>query len=334
MKIVQLEQGSPEWYAWRANLATASDAPVIMGVAPSYWQTRKWSQLHERRGNPGKVEPKDEKARQMMAHGQENEARAREALLELEGTDALPACIEWEGKGYGASLDCLQVVEPDLEIPTRFVTTEIKCPVLGWGGNLMPALEACSIHKVNMKTCIPPHIWWQLVHQAAVLTSDAAAGTEFDKRLMAYIDDENYILLDLDVPLLLSDWPALDVEWTRFLSGQPQKPQGVGWGRAALTWRLAKTEYEHAKKNLDAARDALCEIGEGEGEGIVVTSRVKKGGVDYKRLAQHWYDGSPEHARGEPLADVENIYRKDDSAPYFDVRLVKEEENDAKTVTT
>ena len=330
MIIIQLEQGSPEWYAWRANLATASDAPVIMGVAPSYWQVRKWSHLRERWDNPGKVAPKDEKAAQMMAHGQKNEARARQMLHNLEGMDAPATCIEWKGKGYGASLDCLRMQRPLPNGATRYITTEIKCPVLGWGGNLMAALETFVRGRGKLKDFLPPHIWWQLVHQAAVLTSDAMDGTEFNMRLMTYVDNDNYILLDLDAVELMADWPALDAEWTRFLDGEPQQPTGEGWNSAALTWRRAKTEYETAKQALDTAREALCEIGEGEGEGIAVTSRVKKGGVDYKRLAHHWYDGSPEHARGESLDDVENDYRKDNSEPYFDVRLVNKEGTDGQ----
>jgi len=34
MKVVDLEQGTPQWLAWRRAGIGASEAPVIMGLSP------------------------------------------------------------------------------------------------------------------------------------------------------------------------------------------------------------------------------------------------------------------------------------------------------------
>ena len=46
MRLVNLEQGSPEWNRWRREKATASAAAVIMSCTPRWMNVRTWPDLH------------------------------------------------------------------------------------------------------------------------------------------------------------------------------------------------------------------------------------------------------------------------------------------------
>ena len=44
MKIIPIEQQSPEWFEWRKTGITASDMPIIMGVSPYKTPWQLWAE--------------------------------------------------------------------------------------------------------------------------------------------------------------------------------------------------------------------------------------------------------------------------------------------------
>jgi putative phage-type endonuclease len=89
-RIVDLEQGTPEWLEWRRGGITASDAPVIMGLDP--YGKKPWDLWMEKRGlSEGK--PKNQF---ILDKGHDFEKRVR-AKYELMQDKIIPGtCIEMD----------------------------------------------------------------------------------------------------------------------------------------------------------------------------------------------------------------------------------------------
>jgi len=95
MKIVQLQQGSPEWHEHRRTHRNASETATVLGLSP--WQTayQLWAE------KTGRTEPAP--ATEVMAHGTRMEPRARAAYEARTGLVMEPLVVV-DGE-YSASLD-------------------------------------------------------------------------------------------------------------------------------------------------------------------------------------------------------------------------------------
>lgn len=100
MKIVQLQQGSPEWHAHRARYFNASDAPAALGCSPYKTRAQLLREVHT--GLAGEV---DASTQRIFDAGHRFEALARPLAEEAVGDDLYP-CVGVEGK-YSASFDGL-----------------------------------------------------------------------------------------------------------------------------------------------------------------------------------------------------------------------------------
>ncbi len=84
-KIVDLDQGSPEWHAWRSRGIGASDAPAIMDENP--WKSREW--LLKEKLNESKV-----RMNEAMRRGTQLEPEARSRYERFTGIKVRPVCLE------------------------------------------------------------------------------------------------------------------------------------------------------------------------------------------------------------------------------------------------
>ena len=89
------------WLAWRRKLLTASEAAIVMGCAPSYWEVKTPDQLRASKAGAERAEPSDF-TKKLWADGHAKEAQIRDRLNES-WYDFQPACFELGD--YGASLD-------------------------------------------------------------------------------------------------------------------------------------------------------------------------------------------------------------------------------------
>ena len=141
MKIIKLEQGSPEWLSWRKMVITATDASIIMGNNPwdtpySCWQ-RKLGLIEEKKSN------------EAMERGKRLEPEARDKFNALHGFNMEPAVVEsTEHEFLGASLDGITLLGGML--------LEIKC-----GGS--------KLHDMAVRGEIPAYYRDQMQHQLLVL---------------------------------------------------------------------------------------------------------------------------------------------------------------------
>lgn len=84
--LIDLEQGTSEWLAWRSNGIGASDAPAIMGENPWKSQARL---LSEKLGTAKKFA-----GNAAMARGTALEPEARERYVGTSGIRVDPACLQ------------------------------------------------------------------------------------------------------------------------------------------------------------------------------------------------------------------------------------------------
>lgn len=84
--VIDVEQGTPEWRAWRREGIGASDAPAIMGESP--WKSAAY--LLREKCEP-ETAPRQNAA---MARGNRLEPEARQMYVASTGNDVSPACLQ------------------------------------------------------------------------------------------------------------------------------------------------------------------------------------------------------------------------------------------------
>lgn len=264
MKLVQLDQRTPEWHAWRAGVIGGSDAAAVMGV--SRWDTAHslWEKKTGRRG-PTPDNP-------AMARGREMEDEALQAWSSYTGEMAHPVCVEHEKLDFvGASLDGATF--------DGGLIVEIKCP-------------GERAHQETHETrAVPAYYWPQVQHQLACVPEaemlhywsyrpgHAEPGILIEvARDQAYIDQ----LLEREAAF-----------WESVKNDTP--PAGDAFLAAEAIYLRLLAEAEEAEWQLKAAKEALiASIPEGEtkavGLGVSVSLTEKKGSLDYKAALEHTLD--------------------------------------------
>lgn len=282
MKTHDLEQGSEAWLAWRNSGWSASDASIIMGCAPSYYEVRTWEDLRMRR--LGMADDPNEWAQEAFAWGHEREGPVRDWVNEHLDTWFAPACVS-NGK-FLASLDGLDHdVHEDGE---KTLWLEIKCP--------LPSRSITNkrwYDGVRAWKDLPDYHKWQTLHQFAALNVKAA-------KLVYAIqtpEEEEPILIEADFctqimgPLVDQLWG----QWKAWEDGEDPGRTDGEWYCATDRYFQAKKDYDAAKAKLDAARSdlvGLCDDGLSlkYGLGWQVSRQTRKGGVDTKRMEQDGID--------------------------------------------
>lgn len=145
--IVDLEQGTPAWEAWRATRRMASESAALLRLAP--WYPRTPHDLWEVKTGQRKV-----RVTPAMTGGIVGEPIAR-ALYEIERSDLMvPYVVDGEG-GYAASLDGLSWDGARI--------LEIKCPVKGTASDLWARAARGQV---------PPHYQCQVQTQLMVTEAE------------------------------------------------------------------------------------------------------------------------------------------------------------------
>lgn len=136
MKVINLEQGTSDWLAWRQAHITGSDASIIMGNNP--WENKR--DLWKRK--LGLLDPV--KDNDLMRRGRELEPIARKEFEALTEIKMKPVTVEHKIDSWlGASLDGMN------EFYTKAL--EIKC-----GGE--------TLHNLAKAMVIPPYYKDQIQH--------------------------------------------------------------------------------------------------------------------------------------------------------------------------
>ena len=202
---VDLKQGSDEWLEWRETKCCASEAPIVMGCAPSWYQVRTWNELRLVKVGMGPVDASDF-VKWLWSRGLKQEAKARAYFYK----GYRPVCFE--GGDYSASLDAY-------DSKGRWV--EIKSPK-DERSSLLRHVRGNINAGRSMRDRIPDYVWWQMVHQSMVLGGSGLTAT-----LLVWLDKTNHEEVTLGVKKLNMDVPILRGQWQRFMDGFSQHPGGA-----------------------------------------------------------------------------------------------------------
>lgn len=264
-----LEQRSPEWHELRKTKIGASDAIILMGVAPSYWSKNTpydlW--LDKQPNSPFDVE--DNFA---MKRGRELEPEALKLFEYMTGYLMRPEVLinprnEWQM----ASLD-------GLDIDGR-AAVEIKC-----GGK--------KNHEIALEGEIPKEYYPQLQHQISVTGLAkiyyCSYNPDHEKTISIkeVYRDEAYIENMINV--------ERDFYTNHMLTGIPPEKkipniESEAWNILSDEYKRLSNRIDEDKKRQDEIRDLLLEISNGknaQGNGISLQKIERKGIIDFKLIPE------------------------------------------------
>lgn len=264
MKIINLQQGSPEWEEFRKNKIGASDCPAIMGKNPFKSAFRLWE---EKCGK--KVFVTD-----AMRRGTELESKARGIYAEQLGAELTPVVGQHdEHEWMIASLDGVS------ENMTTVI--EIKCPNE-------------EVFKKIEEGKIPEYYIWQIQHQLAVteglhVTLVAFNGTrivchsiardeEMIKKLIAEEQKFYMRMMNLDPPEPEADDLTLRSD-AEFLEAE----------EALAVVQEKLSGYEDLKEEERICKEALIYLANdipSRGSKYRVCKVIRRGGVQYDKIPE------------------------------------------------
>lgn len=229
MKILQLQQGSPEWLAHRRTTRNASDAPAMMGASPHVTRAEL-----VRRAATGIVPEVDAATQRRFDDGHRVEPLLRARAEAIIGEDLYPVTAVSEDGRLGASFDGVSLDES--------IILEAKQTNAG---------KMALVEKLT----IPPQDYWQIVQQFAVCERATSCfylvgdGTEAGTAWMEVCRAE----VEHDIPRLLAGWTQFDVDVAAY---QPEAAQAAvvaapvaGFGALSL-----RVEGKVLASNLDSFR--------------------------------------------------------------------------------
>jgi putative phage-type endonuclease len=285
MRIVQIEQGTPEWLGWRDGGIGGSDLPVICDVSPHTTRYQLWMR------KLGFAPEQAEKF--ILRKGKEEEPKARAWAREKLGERIFPVCVEGEKSHYRVSLDGISALGDDVheiklvgredferakagKVPARHT------PQLAYQAEVAEAERVIYIPWCEGEGLILP-----ITREVLARQVDSLAKADAFWQLV--IDMTEPELCDRDVV------ERTDEEWLAEVAKLKD---------ADLRLLAAKAEYEAA----EAALKGMLTHPRCIGGGVSITRFPKRGNVDYKLVPQ--------------LAGVDlNAYRKPTTT---EVRMTKE----------
>ena len=235
-EVANLVQGSQPWLDWRRQHFMASEAAIVMGCAPSYWEVRTADDLRQIKAGAERSEPSALTAK-LWRDGHEIEAEVR-AGLNARGNRFRPAVFQ-TGE-YGASVDGWD--------EENGCWLEVKAP-----RDANSSVYRMAYTPSPLRQTVPDHHWWQLVHQAHCVPGDAY--------LCLYVvatADRQCPHIEMPIPrsTLLQDWPQLEAAWRAFAEERPNLPPDSDEA-LALQYREALVEHDSASTRLKRAKTAL-----------------------------------------------------------------------------
>lgn len=264
MKIINLEQGSPEWLSWRKTVITATDCPAILGSSPwasayQVWQ-RKLGLVDEIKSN------------EAMERGKRLEPEARAQFTERYSIEMQPVVVEsTEFDFLGASLDGISYLGNHI--------LEIKC-----GGS--------KLHDMAEQGIVPEYYLHQIQHQLLVTRADKCF-------YYSYNGKDGICIEVLPDPLFEAKFLPKAREFLRCIAfNEPPSLQDSDYKDMSfdLSWQFNSDQYQkicreikymeevkegYRKELLKLSGDHSC-----KGNGIKVIKTHVKGRVAYDDIPE------------------------------------------------
>jgi len=249
MKLVDIEQGTPEWLEWRKSRRMASESPAVMGMSP-YGNANKI-----RKDKQGTSKGFQNKA---MAYGHEQEVYARE-FYEKGHQVMIPHCAEDDDGIYGASFDGISIDNKRI--------LEIKSPYHGADSDRW---------RAALEGKLLPHDFIQVQHQLMVSEADSCD-------FIVWAPDEDMQIINVKPEP--EEWEKIREAWDEFWPTIVQRDD-KDWAEAADSFRSAKAEYEAAKAKMDDLKEQLIAMAgnQASGRGVSVSKINRKGSIDWAKV--------------------------------------------------
>jgi putative phage-type endonuclease len=264
MKIIELEQGSPEWLSWRKTVITATDASIIMGSNPwdtpyTCWQ-RKLGLIEEKVTNDA------------MERGKRLEPEARAKFIESHGIEMQPMVVEsTEYDFLGASLDGISQIGGSL--------LEIKC-----GGS--------KLHEMAAKGEIPQYYRDQMQHQLLVTGAEKCFYYSYngtDGICIEVLPDPDF--KDKFMPKAREFWKCVALNEPPALQDADYKDMSdhPNWGMISQRYKVRKEQIKILEDQNEIDRKELINICGDQsclGNGVKVMKTMVRGRVDYDAIPE------------------------------------------------
>lgn len=263
MKVIPIQQHSPEWYAWRASGIGASYAPIIMGVSPYRTPYQLWAELT---GNGPAQE-----VNAAMSRGTELEPEARRLYEAQTGNIAEPVCCEHPELPWmlasldGADMDGTRIVE---------IKTHGK-----------------DDHVAVLAGRIPDKDYPQVQHQLAVSGASCVDYVNYHDGKIAIATAypaEAYIMKLIEMESAF--WHLVQTNTPPELTDRDiVERDDADWLAAAAHYRVLKAALDDAATDCDKAAQRLKDMAKHakeRGNGVTVTRYHKKGNIGYKNIPE------------------------------------------------
>lgn len=263
MKLLNLEQNTPEWHAFRDGKIGASLAPVIMGVSP--WMTPY--QLYEEMMG---ITPKKEETA-AMRRGKALEEEARKRFIQQTGVEVVPAVgvhnrFDWLFASFDGICTDNQVI------------VEIKCP-------------GQEDHETALNGKVPEKYYPQLQHQLAVSGYKQVHYFSYTEKSTAMVilpRDEEYILKMIKeeyefYKCLLNFTPP------KLTERDYVQRTDAAWKELAEELNYVMQQKEALETREGELKQMLKDISEGKnskGFGVAFYKTLRKGNVDYAKIPE------------------------------------------------
>lgn len=301
-RFIELEQRTPEWFAWRLNGITATESPMIAGISPYCSAWHLWGE------KCGKLKP-HEVSDYAVRDGIRFESTALELWNQKHDDVAMPACCEWShDPKYRASCDGL---------PFSGRPVEIKC----FGKEHLKEIGKLGLEAPCIRHCV-----MQVHHQIMV--------TEADQGYLVFYDpDSEEKIHEFVIPrdeTVIKGIVARGDEFWSYVESRKEPPYPRDFytpkGADREVWATLAREFKEHEALVQqytaaiAQHEAkLAEITDklkammpadqncAQFGGVSVRRIVSRGFVDYRKVYE---DSVPESARMTP--QELDRYRKDD----------------------
>lgn len=259
--IVHLQQGSPEWLAYRLAKRNASESAAVLGASPWTTPYQLWLIKTGRLVQP---------VTHAMQRGTELEPAARLAYEDQTGLIMQPLVLE--AGNYSASLDGIDLAGE--------LVLEIKCPMRGSRSDLWSEVSNGQVPE-NYMIQVQHQLYVSDARQAHLWVYSGERGVlhaiERDEAAMQRIRDgwdQFQTFMDSDTPPPLTDADTV-------------QRSDAAWAAAAQVFAEAKRAADAADAALATARDQLVALAQHpreQGAGVSVTRFWKSGNVAYAKI--------------------------------------------------
>lgn len=282
MRLLDLEQRSEKWHAWRRNGITATESSVILGLNPYMTPWRLWCE------KVGRALPADLSSNPLVRFGIEHEDEVRQKFEVRHLDVVMPACGEFdEDPLFRASFDGLtSAMEPvEIKCPSEVTLADVRNHGLDSAAGRLYRIQL----QHQLMVCGAKHGWLVFYDR----TSDDIIEFDIDRdeALIAEIRSKGREFFDRFVAKRKE--PPKDSQRDIYV------PQGdvdiARWSQCAADYAAAQESLDALQKRIDAysavkdrCRDELTammgDFLHADFAGIALTKRATRGTVNYKAL--------------------------------------------------